>query len=513
MTRAVRTMLALLGLAGPLTAQTLDSVRSDSTPVTVYRVSTRAYYTRQLPAPPAVHDTVWLRAADTVPACTPAPLVLCPGDSLQAKVTAAGTNAALHAGPGVFAFASVKLLAGQSLAGEDRATVFSGLRVLDGWTSDGAGHWYVGGQTQHSDTLNAFTCYPGRLCGQPEMLWRQGVRQEPVASLAAVATGTWFFDYAADRIYLPSDPGTDTVETSVTHTAFVGNQGRVAHLMVVGYANPAQTACVNAQVLDTVVVTRCHGFGLRTTGTGRMAGDTAIYNGEGGATATGTPWVTAGNDFSHNGTAGFGTGAVEEAAGLKLISTLNAVVEDSRASWNDINGFWDDVNSRGTMFRRLVADSNAGIGILHEVSYWAKINGNHACWNGLHTGTYAVAGGGIVVANSPGAEVWDNDVCGNKAGIMGYETNRTSPALTYGPHDVTGLWVHGNRVAQSGTGFVAGILLSGDPSAQPFSAAANNRWTGNQYLVDPSNRFRWASILTASGWLAVPQDSGSTFQP
>jgi hypothetical protein len=545
MRRSLRSALGLLALTSgclrPALAQQPDSVRADSSPVTVYRVQRREFYTRRLPAPPAVHDTVWLHAAaDTVPTCTPGPLVLCPSDSLQAKVTAAGTGAGFTVGPGVFPFASITPLANQSFVGFDSLTVFSGARTLTGWQSDGAGHWYVGGQTQHNTQVNVFSCAklvlngPGTdsvpaLCGQPEQLWINGVRQEPRDSLKLVRAGQWFFDYATDRIYLPADPGTDTVATSVTVYAFQGSAAnvRIAHLTLERYANAAQTGCIAGTPgpltagwkVDTTELRECHGFGVRVTGTGpRLAGNWSHDNGEGGGALLGTNSRSLGNRWKYNNTAHFGPGAVEEAAGLKIMATTDALVDGDTAIGNGLNNFWTDVAALRTTIQNSVGDSADGIGFLAEVSYQIKLLNNRACYNGRHTGTYAVAGAGIVVSNSPDVEVAGNTVCGNRGGILAYETARSAPPnylSTLGPHDVVRLRVHGNIITQLDNGRAAGIANDATSGSNPYTTAADNRWFGNTYhRTLGTTKWRWTgnADVSETAWRAA-QDSASTFGP
>jgi hypothetical protein len=94
---------------------------------------------------------------------------------------------------------------------------------------------------------------------------------------------------------------------------------------------------------------------------------------------------------------------------------------------------------------------------------------------------------------------------------MGREDDRGSG--TYGVYNLTNLSVHDNTVRQTDGGRAAGVT-DADPNADPYSAAANNRWSRNTYLVGTSTRWRWASNqdVSRSQWTAAGQDSASVFQ-
>jgi hypothetical protein len=125
---------------------------------------------------------------------------------------------------GVHRLQSITPKSGQSFQGEPGAIV-SGAKVLTGWVQDGS-RWYVTGQTQQGPVSGVcFLENPG--CNKAEDLWIDGVLKWHATSLSGVVPGKWFFDYAADRIYVGDDPGGRSVETSVTTYAFAGGAANV----------------------------------------------------------------------------------------------------------------------------------------------------------------------------------------------------------------------------------------------------------------------------------------------
>ena len=99
--------------------------------------------------------------------------------------------------------------------------IMSGARLLSGWTQSGS-TWWVGGQTQefgHSTGV----CQSGTACQYPEDVYRDDVLLKRELSLGAVGPGEFYFDYAADRIYVGDDPNGHKLEAAATEYAFMGS--------------------------------------------------------------------------------------------------------------------------------------------------------------------------------------------------------------------------------------------------------------------------------------------------
>jgi parallel beta-helix repeat protein len=441
-----------------------------------------------------------------------------PGQSIQAAVDAfpAGTSFLLKAG--VHRQQSVTPKANDVFRGETGA-VLDGGRMLTGFTSDGSGRWYVDGQTQQG-AVSTSTCQPGHPgCVYPEQLWIDGTLIEHQTSLGAVSASAWYFDYAADRIYIGTNPSGHTVVTSVTPFAFGGTATgvRIVGLTIQHYAPARPQGAVNASAaaswtMDTNIVQDNATRGIRLGAGGIMRGNSVLRNGQLGYQANGSNGLIYGNEFAFNNTAYFGPGMNGEAGAGKASSTNGLVFRKNNLHDNHGPGIWFDINNQNATIDSNTVTNNDWRGIFYEVSYSGHIAYNTVTGNGFaFPGTYGAGeGAGILVSNSPNVEVDHNTVSGNKNGIMGREDDRGSGCC--GILNVTNLSVHDNVVKQMDAGRAAGITNS-DPAADPYSTAANNRWFRNSYTVGSSAKWRWEGNLdvTMSQWKAV-QDSGSTFQ-
>src|SRR4051794_7801149 len=66
------------------------------------------------------------------------------------------------------------------------------------------------------------SCEAGYLCQAPDDVYRDNVLLRRVGSSGAVTAGTFYFDYAADRIYVGDDPSGHTLEAAAVPYAFNG---------------------------------------------------------------------------------------------------------------------------------------------------------------------------------------------------------------------------------------------------------------------------------------------------
>jgi parallel beta-helix repeat protein len=446
---------------------------------------------------------------------------LCPGDDLQAKAAAAGSGATLVLQPGVYRMQSVNPLSRQTWQGESGA-ILSGAKVLKGWESDGAGRWFVSGQTQENTNYNRdYSCLSGHPgCFRPEQLWIDGVLYEHVTSLASVGSGKWHFDYGADRIYVPIDPAGKSIETSVTVYAFGGSATGVTikGLIIEKYANAAQRAAVSggsSWVIESNEVRHNHGTGIGIGANGVMRGNYVHHQGQLGVKAGGMNGLVENNEIAYNNTAYFGAGRYAETGGSKFAKTDGLIVRNNYVHHNKGPGLWTDINNINCLYEGNRVEDNEWRGIFHEISYACVIRNNVVRRNGFNSpGASSIEGAGILISDSPDVEVYGNTVEDNNAGIMAVEANRdANHPSEYGPHNVRNLSVHDNNVRQADDRRAAGVA-DWDSAADPYSAAANNRWARNTYVVGAGTKWQWApnAVLTRAQWLASGQDSGSIYR-
>jgi parallel beta-helix repeat protein len=449
-----------------------------------------------------------------------APTIICPADSIQAKVDAAPEGTAFRLWPGVYRLQQFSPKAGQSFSG-DTGAVLSGARLLTEWVQEG-GYWIHAGQTQEGEVRLASGCEASRsACALPEELFVDDNALERVTSLEAVAPGTWYFDYAADKVYMADPPTGRRVEISTLPWAIfsLAPDVTVENLIVEKYASPSQTGAIGYTGVGPGWTVRGnevrwnHGVGIRSASGMRVLGNMVHHQGQLGIGGSGRLVLVEDNEIAYNNTAGFGPGAQAEAGATKFVATEGLVVRGNYSHHNHGPGLWTDINNVNTLYENNRVEDNDWRGIFHEISYAAVVRNNVVRRNGFHFPgpVFPFEGAGILVSNSSDVEAYGNTVEDNLNGIMAREDERGSGSL--GPYHTTNFSVHDNAVRQTDAGHAAGITNS-DPTTDPYAPAANNRWARNTYLLGPETKWRWApnEDISLAAWQAVGQDSGSVFK-
>lgn len=442
------------------------------------------------------------------PPAPPSGSAIAPGEDIQARVDAAapGTRFVLKAG--VHRLQHVRPRDGMVFAGEAGA-VLSGARLLTGFTRVGPA-WVVDGQTQQGTA--AGVCEDGgQACRWPEDLFLDDVPLKRVASPSQVGPGTWYFDYAADRVHLGSDPAGHTVEISVLPHAFSGSAAGVVirGVVIEKYATPAQQGALQGNATSGWTVEESeirlnHGIGLRTGPGMRVLRNRIHHNGQMGLGGSGDGVLVEGNEIHHNNALGFDP--AWEAGGSKFVRTDGLVLRGNFSHHNHGHGLWTDIDNVNTLYEGNRLEDNTRSGIFHEISYRATIRGNVARRNG-GTGAQWVDGAGILVNSSRDVEVYENTVEGNLNGIAAVQSARGAGA--HGAYELANLYVHHNAVAMAEGR--SGVVQNAG-SAAVFTSM-NVRFEANHYTLGSTTRpFAWKDAAhDTGGWKGFGHDVNGTF--
>jgi hypothetical protein len=191
--------------------------------------------------------------------------------------------------------------ANQELHGQFGA-VISGSKELTGWIVDGS-RWYVAGQTQRMpvtsipDALQDPTNYPRAQYGDD--LFRNKVPLRHVDSLGALVSGTYFFDYTANRVYVADDPTGQLIEICNVSQALRAQWSEgvtgvlLKNLVIEGYGCAIQTAAVtNSGETQDCLIQLMHGIGISQVDGGKIRRSKIHMIGQLGV---GGPGVSGGN--------------------------------------------------------------------------------------------------------------------------------------------------------------------------------------------------------------------------
>ena len=129
-----------------------------------------------------------------------------PGASIQRAINLKPTGATFCLHRGTYRIsAPLRPKDGQRFIGQKGAAL-SGARRVRSWSRSGR-LWVASGQTQESDH-NRGNCsdLSTTICRYPEQLFLNGKNLRQVSTQAAVRPGRFFFDYAANKIFIANNP-------------------------------------------------------------------------------------------------------------------------------------------------------------------------------------------------------------------------------------------------------------------------------------------------------------------
>jgi parallel beta-helix repeat protein len=441
-----------------------------------------------------------------------------PGDDAQSVVNA-------HPAGTTFCFASglhrigqtIRPKANQTIASDDRA-VLTGSVPLTNWARSGAVWVTRGALPPAYGKAGQCEDNTANICSLREQLFLDGKHLTRVASQSAVKAGTFYADYAADAIYLGSDPAGRPVEMAKTSTAIESNQPGVTvrGLTIEHFASAAQAGALVSGPgwkvrANEVRWNKSVGLMLVNADDARIERNLVHHNGQLGLGqySSANANVTR-NVISHNNTDGFWI-ADWESGGMKSTRS-SGTVSGNLIQANLGVGLWADVADDGRLIsgNRIVA--NAADGIRFEISRNGTIENNTITGNGFGTGrgsgTSLWDGGGINVNTSSNVTVRGNTVIGNVNGIA--IQSRTRGEGPWGRYLLRDVRVTGNTVGMTGGTQATGMVQNSGAEVP----AGELVFSGNRYQLDrlAAQRFgRFGTKLTAEGWRAAGHDTAGSF--
>ncbi|TDD13483.1 right-handed parallel beta-helix repeat-containing protein [Kribbella turkmenica] len=445
-------------------------------------------------------------------------VVIKPGQNAQSIVNSkpAGTTFCFAAGVHRIT-ETIRPKAGTTLASAERA-VLTGSVPLTGWAKSGSA-WVVRGALPAAYGANG-QCEDNKanICHLREQLFVDGDHLTRVASLPALKAGTFYADYAANAIYLGTNPAGRVVEMSKTRTAIEsGATGVVVRGLTIEHfaSAPQAGALVSGPgwkvIANDVRWNHAVGVMLVKANNSRVEKNLIRNNGQLGlgqyasAAATVTRNVITGNN-----TDGFWI-ADWESGGIKSTRS-SGTVSGNLIKANKGVGIWADVADDGRVISSNSIIGNAADGIRYEISRNGTIEDNTVTGNGFGTGrgsgTSLWDGGGVNINTSTNVTVRNNVVAGNVNGVtIQARTRGTGPWGTYLLRDIQ---VTGNTIEMTGGSQATGMVKNSGAEVP----AGEVVFSGNKYVLDAlgARRFaRFGTKLTAAGWQQAGLDALGKF--
>lgn len=405
-------------------------------------------------------------------------VAVAPGtDTLAAAMVGkpAGTTYLLQAGIHRMT-AEILPLAGDTIQGANGAKV-RGSKVITFVTSGSV--WKSTGQTQdffaeHGDGHQADCAIGSPLCYRRECVYIDNVKLSPVGSGAALVTGTFFFDYPNDTIYIFDNPSGKTVETTIGCGGFIGFGNynvTLRNLIIEQFGTGEDYAGGRLNTIkakDGWLVEHCeihhNGFeGVQAFGTAVIRNNYIHHNGQYGIVAgAGTGVLIEGNVVSFNNTDGFD--ALNNAGGTKFLHSTNMRIRGNRFLSNFGMGGWSDYDNHGTTYENNICTDNTYYGIDNEVNVNTIIRYNVFSGNCLAKVNQSLWNQAAIWSrSSKNFQVYGNDI--------------TAPA---GTHGITVRWDQSYTTPQDGTFGVLDQAVSVHDNVIRLGVGSQTGYVGNE---------------------------------
>jgi hypothetical protein len=440
---------------------------------------------------------------------------------LQAAVNTAPSGTTLCLAAGVHRLgSSVTLKSGDTLQGETGA-ILDGSKDITGAFLPSGGYWVAGGQSQ-SVSGPSVQCDSGKpLCQQGDDVFLDDRPLTRVGSLAALQSGTFYFDHGAQQIWIADNPAGHRVDATVADRAILGwgtgvDKVTIKNLIVQHFAKQGIQCRGSSWTIDHDEIRYNHGDGLEDCAV--VTNSDLHDNGKDGYVFGGSIGTTTGPYlFDHNRVTGNNYAGYDpdwEAGGAKFMQMSNLTVTNNYVANNDGNGLWTDWGNQFVTYSGNDIEHNTEAGIFHEASYDAVIANNQLVGNGTNGGSGTLANPGILMNDSQNVEMYGNYLSGNHNGIGMTQTDRGSTSL--GPLVTQNVYVHDNTLVGTGrTGLVQWV------SDGSYYTSKNNRFLHNSYDTgcdstpfiwqDPQNAASYAPV-TVARWKADGQDANGAFK-
>ncbi len=421
-----------------------------------------------------------------------------PGENIQQVVQQSPPGTTFHLAAGTYVRQRIAPKSGDGFVG-DNGTIFVGSEHLTGPFVQKNGLYYATGQYQQGITNGSCDAqHPA--CIYPEDLFLNGTPLLRVTEVSQVAPGKWFFDYANHQIVFADNPNGNTLDTSITQSAFTGSAAYVTvkNITIQMYANPAQFGAIGDQEpgpgwnIQSVEVTRNHGLGIRTNSGAVVEGSYVHFNGSvgiGGSNADSI--LIENNEISSNNYAGYLH--PWECGGAKFSGMNRLTVDGNRVHDNQGPGLWTDTDNFNTVYSNNTIWNNQDNGIQHERSFSAKIFNNTSYNNG--SGQFVwLWGSQILIQNSQDVSVYNNTVSvastyGNGIGLI----SQNRGYGRFGTYLLTHNTVTNNSVTYQQTSLWPASGVVADYNEAIAYGAGNNTFDYNHYhLQNPSDIYSWS---------------------
>jgi parallel beta-helix repeat protein len=425
--------------------------------------------------------------------CPSGAVVVQPGQSIQGAIDSKSGGTAFCVKSGEYRLTqAIKPRSGNTLVFEPGA-ILNGSKLVTNWTKSGA-YWIASGQTQSVAPMNV-PCDLNPAACEYEDLFMDHKPMTRVLQQSQVGPGKFFFDEAADKIYIADDPTGHRIEASVAVTAI--DSGGAGNVTVRGATIEKfglhGIVASTGWVIERNEIRYVHSHALRVFGVAQVRNNYLHHAGNMGIFGEGTGLVFDTNRLAYNNYLNFGKASgLWHAGATKIVKSSNTVVRNNWSHDNLGDGWWLDWDNMNNLVENNLFERNNRFGFFYEASFDGVVrnnvfrdNGQSIKWNGS----------GLWINTSKNVEVYGNTFEGNKYSTIAVAWTDRGTSSVYGERQLANLNVHDN-VFRLNEGFV------GVPYADSRIYTSNNRFHDNKWYVKNTagQWWSWKGMTNWSGW-------------
>jgi hypothetical protein len=305
---------------------------------------------------------------------------------------------------------------------------------LDGWKAEfDASPTYTTGAPPSTAAHWGFVNAAFPMASHPDQVWIDGTAQLQASSLAGVKAGWFYVDYAANRLYLGSNPAGKSVRASdIAQGVNIRAAGAVLRGVGVRRFAPSIPMMGTVTVSSSgVSIENVYISDNSTTGLSVMSSNakinavTSTRNGMLGVHANNADNVSFSNVRSvGNNTEKFNQAPVS--GGIKITRTRGVTIKNSSFEDNTGTGIWMDESVYDVKIVSVTSRRNTGHGMSLEISAKILVANSLVTDNG---------GSGLKINDSSNVRVWNNTLIDNGRQVSVAQDDRRASNLSLPGHD------------------------------------------------------------------------------
>jgi hypothetical protein len=390
----------------------------------------------------------------------------------------------------------------QGASGNRSAVLLDGTVPVTNWEQIGASLWRSTGQAYNPVVVTpaenpAMEFIPAN--GHYADLLRNRVRLTRILNSTTPAAGEWAWDYAADIIYVGSDPTIADMRVTNQTNGLSGDGFTLRNLTLQWYGHYGIVDGAD-RILERVDLLDNHGVAIKTGGVSVVRDSRVLRNGQYGMASTSAAgMLVEGTEIAWNNALRFARSdgvSYYDAGATKFLFSQGFIFRNNYSHNNYSDGLWFDADNRDVEIYGNRLNGNERFAAFYEISRNAVVYDNEMLDN---------LQGGLYIATSGPVDAYNNTIRGPR-GLFIRDDARENDTIDGLPRSSTGNDLHDNTVHHTAPASTFQTIGFGGLNAV---LTKNNQFRSNDYTVpSPTTANYFQSGPSSGGTINVKNFAG-----